>query len=190
MGPGGGAQYFPPVLKKVFTPTDPPQTIISLSVQTATCDSRAAGALVVLVGVQLSVLGSYLPPVLNGPLNPPQTIISLRVQTAVCWSRPSGALVVLVAIQLSVLGLHRPPVLKTPLGLNPPQTIISLPVQTAVWLYRPAGALVGLGAVQLLVPGLYRPPVSKKGKPPLFPPRRSFHCRSRLPYDQVGQRAR
>jgi len=147
---------------------------------------------VVLVAVQLSVLGLYRPPVftLMLPLNPPQTIISLSVQTAMCWARPSGALVVLVAIQLSVLGLHRPPVLKTPLGLNPPQTIISLPVQTAVWRYRPAGALVGLGAVQLLVPGLYRPPVSKKGKPPLFPPRRSFHCRSRLPYDQVGQRAR
>src|SRR5437762_12422879 len=65
VGPGGGAQYFPPVLKKVFTPTDQPQTIISLSVQTATCDSRAAGALVVLVAVQLSVLGLYRPPVLN-----------------------------------------------------------------------------------------------------------------------------
>ena len=65
VGPGGAAQYFPPVLKKVPTPTDPPQTIISLPVpvQTAACDSRAAGALVVLVAVQLSVLGSYRPPV-------------------------------------------------------------------------------------------------------------------------------
>jgi hypothetical protein len=43
------------------------------------------GALVVLVVVQLSVLGLYLPPVLKGvkPLIPPQTIISLPVQTAV-----------------------------------------------------------------------------------------------------------
>ena len=149
--------------------------------------------LAVGVGVGPGGGAQYFPPVLKKvftPTDPPQTIISLSVQTAVCWARPSGALVVLVVIQLSVLGLHRPPVLKTPLGLNPPQTIISLPVQTAVWRYRQAGALVGLGAVQLLVPGLYRPPVSKKGKPPLFPPRRSFHCRSRLPYDQVGQRAR
>ena len=46
------------------------------------------GALVVLVAIQLSVVGLYLPPVFKyvGPLehpNPPQTIISLPVQTAV-----------------------------------------------------------------------------------------------------------
>ena len=43
------------------------------------------GALVVLVAVQLSVLGLYLPPVFKKlmPANPPQTIISLPVQTAV-----------------------------------------------------------------------------------------------------------
>jgi hypothetical protein len=43
------------------------------------------GALAVLVGVQLSVLGLYLPPVFKSPLtpDPPQTIISLPVQTAV-----------------------------------------------------------------------------------------------------------
>jgi hypothetical protein len=45
---------------------------------------RALGASVVLVAVQLSVPGLYLPPVLEtpGPL-PLQTIISLLVQTAV-----------------------------------------------------------------------------------------------------------
>ncbi len=43
----------------------PPQTIISLSVHTAVWPYRASGALVVLVALQLSVLGSYLPPVLN-----------------------------------------------------------------------------------------------------------------------------
>ncbi len=44
------------------------------------------GALAVLVAVQLSVLGLYLPPVFNQPRtlsSPPQTIISLPVQTAV-----------------------------------------------------------------------------------------------------------
>ena len=43
------------------------------------------GALVVLVAVQLSVLGLYLPPVLKltKPSVPPQTIISLPVHTAV-----------------------------------------------------------------------------------------------------------
>ena len=45
---------------------------------------RAPGALVVLVAVQLSVLGLYLPPVSKIlPSYPPQTIISLPVQTAV-----------------------------------------------------------------------------------------------------------
>ena len=43
----------------------PPQTIISVPVQTAVCNIGASGALVVLVAVQLLVLGLYLPPVLK-----------------------------------------------------------------------------------------------------------------------------
>ena len=124
--------YLPPVFKTLETKVEwiPPQTIISLPVHTAVCWLRAVGALVVLVAVQLSVLGLYLPPVFKSPvgkLYPPQTIISLPVHTAVCRLRAVGALVVLVAVQLSVLGLYLPPVL-----LPPPQTIISLPVHTAV----------------------------------------------------------
>ena len=63
----------------------PPQIIISLPVHTAVCQYRAVGALVVLVAVQLSVLGLYLPPVLKEPVlpPPPNTIISLPVHTAV-----------------------------------------------------------------------------------------------------------
>jgi hypothetical protein len=84
---------------------------------------------VVLVDVQLSVLGLYLPPVLvkRLALNPPQTIISVPLHTAVCSDRAVGAPLVLVAVQLSVAGSYLPPVF-APL----PQTIISLPVQTAV----------------------------------------------------------
>ena len=95
---------------------------------------RGEGALVVLVAVQVSVPGLYLPPVPNPPkpLEPPQTIISLPVHTAVWKSRPVGALIVVVAVQLSVLGLYLPPVFKTPAIPIPPQTIISLPVHTAV----------------------------------------------------------
>src|SRR6266536_2671231 len=115
----------------------PPQMIISLPIQTAECQYRGSGALAMLVAVQLSVTGLYLPPVFKpsgkAPLNPPQTIISLPVHTVVWYSRPSGTLVRLVVVQLSVLGLYRPPLLKKPLGSSPPQTIISLPVQTAVW---------------------------------------------------------
>ena len=78
------AQYLPPVFKTLMR-SSPPQTIISLKVQTAVSKSRAEGALVVLVDVQLFVTGSYLPPVLKTlpPLNPPQMIISLPVHTAV-----------------------------------------------------------------------------------------------------------
>jgi hypothetical protein len=70
--------------------------------------------LVVLVAVQLSAPGLYLPPVLKKvPLiPPPQTIISLPVHTAVWLDRALGALVVLAAVQLSVLGLYLPPVFK------------------------------------------------------------------------------
>jgi hypothetical protein len=79
------AQYLPPVLNLPRTPP-PPQIIISLPVHTAVCKVRASGALIVLVAVQLSLPGSYLPPVLRTrgkPSSPPQTIISLPVHTAV-----------------------------------------------------------------------------------------------------------
>ena len=111
-----------------------------------------------LVAVQLSVLGSYSPPVFNSwkPLSskyPPQTIISLPVHTAVCSARAEGALVILVAIQLFAAGRYSPPVFKKirlfGMSKYPPQTIMSLPVQTAVWLSRPSGALVVVVAVQL-----------------------------------------
>ena len=65
VGVGGGpvcAQYLPPVFK-TLVPSSPPQTIISPPVHTAVCLSRAVGAPVVLVAVQLSALGLYLPPV-------------------------------------------------------------------------------------------------------------------------------
>lgn len=69
LGVGGGvpcgaaAQYRPPVFRSL--PPYPPQTIIWLPVQTAVCESLPAGALVMLVAVQLSVLGLYLSPVLR-----------------------------------------------------------------------------------------------------------------------------
>ena len=76
-------------------PAPPPQTIISLPVQTAVAMYRAVGASVVLVAVQLPVPGLYLPPVLKtvGGSHPPQTIISLPVQTVECWNRPWGTLI-------------------------------------------------------------------------------------------------
>ena len=98
------AQYLPPVFNPVGLA--PPQTIISVLVHTAVGTYRAVGASVVLVAVQLSRPGLYLPPVLKivGGFHPPQTIISLPVHTAECWNRPLGTLVMLVAFQLSVPG--------------------------------------------------------------------------------------
>jgi hypothetical protein len=89
--------------------------------------------LVVLVGVQLFVLGLYLPPVFTslGKATPPQTIISEPVQTAVWKFLASGALLVVVAIQLFVAGLYRPPVFKA-LLFHPPQMIMMVPLQTVV----------------------------------------------------------
>ena len=73
--------YLPPVFKPV-TSSVPPHTTISLPVHIAVGPHRAAGALVVLLAVQLSVFGLYFPPVSKGPV-PPHTIISLPVHTAV-----------------------------------------------------------------------------------------------------------
>jgi hypothetical protein len=77
--------YLPPVFVSTL-PSKPPQIIISLPVQIALCESRRAGALVVLVEDQVFVFGLYLPPVLKNlekPVFPPQTIIALPVHTAV-----------------------------------------------------------------------------------------------------------
>jgi hypothetical protein len=52
------AQYLPPVFDGKEASPYPPQTIIWLPVHTAVCNSRPAGAPVVVVAVQLSVLGS------------------------------------------------------------------------------------------------------------------------------------
>jgi hypothetical protein len=146
------------------------------------------GASVVLVGLQVSVLGSYLPPVpgriggvgvgvglsgadctlflapvfKNNPNSfPPQTIISLPVHTAVWPDLAVGASAVLVATQMSVAGLYLPPVFKLPELPDPPQMIISLPVHTDVWPDLGEGALAVLVAVQVSVVGLYLAPVSE-----------------------------
>ena len=77
------AQYLPPVFKSLPGSLYPPQIIISVPVQTAACASRPMGAVVVFVGLQVSALGLYLPPVIKKVGLPPQTIISVAVHTAV-----------------------------------------------------------------------------------------------------------
>ena len=68
-----------------------------------------------LVAVQLSVPGLYLPPVFKrGCHRPIRPRRSFRCRSTLPCDRlgAAGALVVLVAVQLSVLGLYLPPVLK------------------------------------------------------------------------------
>ena len=65
-----------------------------------------------LVAVQLSVLGLYLPPVFKCRPSPtPNDHFTAGPDCRVIDIGQSGALVVLVAVQLSVLGLYLPPVL-------------------------------------------------------------------------------
>src|SRR5207302_835343 len=80
--------------------SSPPHTIISLSVQTAVCMSRALGAFAVLVAVQLLLFGLYFPPPLS---TPPHTIISAPVHTALWNDRAAGALMRLVAVNVSLV---------------------------------------------------------------------------------------
>jgi hypothetical protein len=78
--------YRAPVFSSSRIGIVPPQTIISLPVQTAVCCCRSSGALASVVAVHVSVVGLYLAPVFTGmasPSSPPQIIISLPVQTAV-----------------------------------------------------------------------------------------------------------
>src|SRR5262245_44849946 len=79
----------------------PPQTIISLPVQTAEERILAEGAPVVGVGVHESSSGSYSPPLLPPP---PQTIIRAPVHTAVCPYRANGAPVSEVGDHWSLVG--------------------------------------------------------------------------------------
>jgi hypothetical protein len=99
--------YLPPLFK-LPEELSPPQTIISVSVQTAVCPSLPVGALVVEVAIQLSVLGLYLAPVLK---------LGVGVGVGV---DPAGGF---QSLSL-VFSPTKPP--------KPPHTIISLPVQTAV----------------------------------------------------------
>src|SRR6185369_14860306 len=93
--------YRPPVpVWPGEAPSYPPHTIIRFPVQTAVWSWRAAGALALAVGVQVSVAGLYRPPVFKTvAVDPPHTIIRLPVQTAEWCKRPVGAFAVEVGVQ-------------------------------------------------------------------------------------------
>ena len=117
-------------------PLFPPQMIISLPVQTAVCQYRPSGALMVLVAIQVSVLGLYLPPVLRGgkaKISAPDNHFSAGPDRRVIVSGSGrvggagGGPTVSAGIVSAACVQTEPGPLR-----HPPQTIISLPVHTAV----------------------------------------------------------
>jgi hypothetical protein len=106
-----------------------------LPVHTTVASLRGPGAPEVDVGLQVSVIGSYRPPVRSEV--PPHTTISRPVHTATWNARVEGAPRDAISVQVSVAGSYRLPSEYTvPTLFMPPNTIISLPVHTAVWKYR------------------------------------------------------
>ena len=114
----------------------PPQMIISLPVQTAVCTVRRLGALMVLVAVQLSVPGLYLPPVFKSETAClPSPDDHFTAGPDCCVHRPltwrvdgAGGCPTIRAGIVSPAGVKRDGAAAD----APPQTIISLPVHTAV----------------------------------------------------------
>ena len=90
------------------------------------------GAFVVVVAVQLSVLGLYLPPVLRNRHVIIRPRRSFRCQSTLPCDRSGRGRVGRAGGRPTIgAGIVLPPVFKSA-PLYPPQTIISLPVHTAV----------------------------------------------------------
>ena len=103
--------------------------------------------------------------------------------------RAAGALVVLVAVQLSVPGLYLPPVLKEPLlVVSAPDDHFTAGPDCRVTVSC-RGRVGGAGGCPTIRAGIVSPPVFE-GAECRIHPKRSFHCRSRLPCDISRPRAR
>ena len=175
------AQYLPPVLRGSLPPSRPPQIIISLPVQAAVCETRPMGALVVLVAVQLSVSGSYLPPVFNAlGLRSSATPDDHFTPSPDCRVTVSGSGRVAPDGCCPTIGDR----IVSPTGVQIAAKVTSAPDDHFAagpdrrMTESGTGALVMLVAVQVSVLGLYLPPVFKGVS---LRPRQSFHCRSTLP---------
>ena len=139
---------------------------------------RAAGALVVLVAVQLSVLGLYLPPLFKRlpPSVHPRRSFRCRSRLQ-CERSAEGALVVLVAVQLSVVGSYLPPVFDSIGSSAPDDHFTAGPhrrVIRAQWAHWWCSWLSNCPCWDCI----FRRYSHSAGS--VFRPRRSFHCRSTL----------
>ena len=121
---------------------------------------RPEGALVVLVAVQLSVLGLYLPPVFESLLairSAPDDHFTAGPDCCVPLGR--GRVGGAGGCPTIRAGIVSPAGVQNARGTHPPQTIISAAGPDCRVTVRAEGALVVLVAVQLSVLGLYLPPV-------------------------------
>src|SRR5262245_45663856 len=125
-----------------MTPSQPPQMTSSAPVHVPVKPNRAVRPVPRLVAVQVSVTGSWRPPLPStetGPW-PPHTIIRVPVQTAVGDMRSVGTFVRLVApVQEFAPGSKIAPEVSGETELLPPQMIIRVPVHTATCSPRPTG---------------------------------------------------
>ena len=169
----------------------PPQTIISLPVHTAVCPDRAFGALVVLVAVQLSVLGLYLPPVLKRcrrHIRPRQSF-RCSVHTAVCASRigrigGAGGCPTVGAGIISSAGVQ----IAAGVVTSAPDDHFTVGPHCRV-TDSASGRVGGAGGCPTVGAGI----ISAAGvqtAEAVIRPRRSFRCQSTLLCDLLGQRAR
>ena len=168
----------------------PPQTIISLTVETAVCLDRDRGRAVVLVAVQLSVPGSYLPPVLkrlplfkpapddHSAAGPHCRVIDSRVGRV----GGAGGCPTISARVISAAGIKN-----VGMSIRPRRSFSCRSTPRCV--VKTQGAPVSLAAVQLSVLGLYLPPVFKLLALISPPPRQSFRCRSRPRCDNSAEGA-
>ncbi len=92
--------YAAPSLSVLPSESTPPQTIISVPVQTALWPLRALGAPVALMAAQLCGENvSFLPsPSTDALSRPPNTIMALPVLTALWAKRGEGALTVVICV--------------------------------------------------------------------------------------------
>ena len=138
------------------------------------------------------MLGLYLPPVFKRRCRHIRPRRSFRCRSRLPCDRlgAAGALVVLVAVQLSVLGLYLPPVLKSADAvISAPDDHFTAGPDCRV-IVSGSGRVGGAGGCPTVGAGIVSAAGVQIDAAVHIHPRRSFRCRSTLPCDTLGQRAR
>ena len=140
----------------------------------------------VLVAVQLFRAGMVSPAGVEKPPSiHPRRSFHCRSRLP-CDTRGQGALVVLVAIQLSVLGIVSPAgVQNTLFPVSTPYDHFTAGPDCRV-RESGSGRVGRAGGCPTIRAGIVSPAGVQRATLPIHP-RRSFHCRSRLPCERLGQ---